>query len=122
MKIWPNISPLAKNKKTICFRQLLKLNKKQSISGASKVWFLPLFLSNTLLKAHFCRANKLHNQMTRHHRRDTTMVALLFSIVIVFLVCHSSKLVLNMYEAVQVSNKSQLCGLNHKINICICRH
>ena len=50
----------------------------------------------------FPRANKLHNQMTRSHRRDTTMVALLFSIVIVFLSCHSCKLVLNLYEAVQV--------------------
>ena len=40
--------------------------------------------------------------MTRSHRRDTTMVALLFSIVIVFLTCHFSKLVLNIYEAAQV--------------------
>ena len=33
------------------------------------------------------------------------MVAMLFSIVIVFLVCHSSKLILNMYEAVQVRSE-----------------
>ena len=44
-----------------------------------------------------------HNRICgSSHRRDTTMVALLFSIVIVFLSCHSCKLVLNIYEAAQV--------------------
>ena len=57
---------------------------------------------NNGIEFNISRANQLHNKITRNHRRDTTMVAMLFSIVIVFLVCHSSKLILNMYEAVQV--------------------
>ena len=50
-----------------------------------------------------CRVTTFHNRIcASSHRRDTTMVALLFSIVIVFLSCHFSKLVLNIYEAAQV--------------------
>ena len=41
------------------------------------------------------------------------MVALLFSIVIVFLACHSCKLVLNIYEAAQVRILSLLFLISH---------
>ena len=44
----------------------------------------------------------IHNSMSKSHRRDSTMAILLFSIVIVFLCCHTARLVLNVYEAVQV--------------------
>ena len=40
------------------------------------------------------------NQSSNHS--DTTMATLLFSIVIIFLVCHSPKLVLNIYEGIQM--------------------
>ena len=40
--------------------------------------------------------------MSRHHRRDSTMAAMLFSIVIVFLFSHTPRFVLNIFEAVQV--------------------
>ena len=41
------------------------------------------------------------------------MVALLFSIVIIFLLCHSTRLGLNIYEAIQVS----IQHLNAKLNL-----
>ena len=46
----------------------------------------------------------MHNMISAKHRRDTTMVALLFSIVLIFLLCHSIRLGLNIYEAFQVCN------------------
>ena len=46
----------------------------------------------------------MHNMISAKHRRDTTMVALLFSIVLIFLLCHSIRLGLNIYEAFQVRN------------------
>ena len=52
------------------------------------------------------RATLLHNSISVHHRRDTTMATtmatLLSSIVVVFLCCHSTKLVTNTYEAYQM--------------------
>ena len=46
-----------------------------------------------------------HNAMTQGnaHRRDSTMAALLLGIVVVFMVCHSVKISLNVYEAYQVN-------------------
>ena len=44
----------------------------------------------------------LHNSISVHHRRDTTMATLLSSIVVVFLSCNSTKLVTNTYEAYQM--------------------
>ena len=43
------------------------------------------------------------------------MAALLFSIVIIFLLCHTTRLVLNIYEAVQVKHimKRTLFGIPH---------
>ena len=35
-------------------------------------------------------------------RRDGTMAALLSTIVIMFLACHSTKIIVNFYEAIQV--------------------
>jgi len=57
---------------------------------------------NYLIYNTIARATVLHNTVSNHHRRDTTMVALLFSIVIIFLLCHSTRLGLNIYEAVQM--------------------
>ena len=48
------------------------------------------------------RATLIHNSISRSHRRDSTMAALLFFIIIVFLLCHSTSLTLNVYEAIQV--------------------
>ena len=48
------------------------------------------------------RSTMIHNSISKSHRRDTTMAALLFSIVVVFLLCHTTRLALNIYEAVQV--------------------
>ena len=44
----------------------------------------------------------MHNSISAHHRRDTTMATLLSSIVLVFLCCHSTKLVTSTYEAYQM--------------------
>ena len=37
-------------------------------------------------------------------RRDGTMAALLSTIVIMFLACHSTKIIVNFYEAIQVNH------------------
>ena len=50
----------------------------------------------------------LHNSISSHHRRDNTMATLLSSIVVVFLCCHSTKLVTNTYEAYQMIYYGQL--------------
>ena len=42
------------------------------------------------------------------YRRDSTMAALLFSIVAVFFFCHSTKIITNVYEAVQVTPRFQI--------------
>jgi len=72
-----------------------------------------------ILKSH----TALHNTVSSSHRRDTTMVALLFSIVIIFLICNSPRLCLNIYEAIQMFKygevkiwpnwATQLTYLNH---------
>ena len=49
------------------------------------------------------RSTLIHNSISKSHRRDTTMAAMLFTIVITFLLCHSTRLGLNIYEAVQVN-------------------
>ena len=59
---------------------------------------LKILSLNLLIK----RATAMHNMISAKHRRDTTMVALLFSIVLIFLLCHSIRLGLNIYEAFQV--------------------
>ena len=53
------------------------------------------------------RATANHNLISANHRRDTTMAALLFSIVLIFLLCHSIRLALNVYEAFQVINENE---------------
>ena len=39
------------------------------------------------------------------HRRDTTMARLLMAIVVVFFCCHSTKIIVNFYEAFQVTKE-----------------
>ena len=59
-------------------------------------------MSNLYILLQNSRATMLHNPISVHHRRDTTMATLLSSIVVVFLCCHSTKLVTNTYEAYQM--------------------
>ena len=54
------------------------------------------------------RATIQHNAISSHHRRDNTMATLLSSIVVVFLFCHSTKLVTNTFEAYQMISYGQL--------------
>merc|ERR1719300_1738637 len=46
--------------------------------------------------------NLLHNKMCSSERRDQTMIALLSGIVLVLIVCHSPKTVINIYECYQM--------------------
>ena len=69
--------------------------------------FFDIIFPSVLLE-NFCRATVLHNSVSSHHRRDSTMVALLSSIVIVFLLCHSTKLITNIYEAYQMIRYGRL--------------
>ena len=68
------------------------------------VWqsFLNAFAGNAMDVLYAIRATLIHNSISRSHRRDSTMAALLFFIIIVFLLCHSTSLTLNVYEAIQV--------------------
>ena len=43
-------------------------------------------------------ANRKRARMTLRHQRNITITGLLVAVVIVFLVCHSLKLLLNCYE------------------------
>ena len=43
-------------------------------------------------------ANRKRARMTLRHQRNITITGLLVAVVIVFLVCHSLKLLLNFYE------------------------
>ena len=55
-----------------------------------------------LIFSHLYRHSKIHNTLSSRHRRDNTMAALLSGIVIVFLICHSTKIITLSYEAYQV--------------------
>ena len=59
-------------------------------------------LELTHLSIFDCRHTTLHNSISSHHRRDSTMAALLSGIVVVFILCHSTKIFANTYEAYQV--------------------
>ena len=48
-------------------------------------------------------------------RRDGTMARVLMSIVIVFLCCHSPKIVVNFYEALQVSGQPHYVFFSHNV-------
>ena len=53
---------------------------------------------------------EIHNAISSHHRRDNTMTTLLTGIVIVFFICHSTKIITHTYEAYQV------CRINNFID------
>ena len=82
---------------------------------------LPNYLNEKcIILYHICRVTAFHNRIcASSHRRDTTMVALLFSIVIVFLSCHSCKLVLNIYEAAQVNMILNVFKITKSCSTCI---
>jgi len=46
--------------------------------------------------------NLIHNKMCTVERRDQTMIALLSGIVIVLVICHSPKTIINIYECYQM--------------------
>jgi len=68
----------------------------------SLVPVISLSALNYLIYRGIRKATILHNSISVHHRRDNTMATLLTSIVVVFLCCHSTKLVTNTYEAYQM--------------------
>jgi len=57
---------------------------------------------NFLIYRSISRATATHNNISSAHRRDNTMARLLMAIVIVFLSCHSTKIIVNFYEALQM--------------------
>ena len=63
-----------------------------------------------ILKTQLFRATKLHNSVVSSsaQRSDSTMAALLFGIVIVFFLCHSTKLITSTFEAYQMVYYGQL--------------
>jgi len=63
---------------------------------------------NFLIYRSISRATATHNNISSAHRRDTTMARLLMAIVVVFLCCHSTKIVVNFYEALQMIRYGEL--------------
>lgn len=61
-----------------------------------------LSVLNCLIFQGIKRHTNLHNSISSQHRRDNTMAALLSGIVVVFILCHSTKIFANTYEAYQV--------------------
>jgi len=62
---------------------------------------LLLSILNFMIYRSISRATATHNNISSSHRRDTTMARLLMAIVVVFLCCHSTKIITNCYEAFQ---------------------
>ena len=67
-----------------------------------------LTVLNYLIYRRIHKATLLHNTVSAHHRRDNTMATLLTSIVVMFLFCHSTKLVTNTCEAYQMIRYGRL--------------
>lgn len=67
-----------------------------------------LTVLNFLIYRSISRATAAHNNISSAHRRDGTMARLLMAIVIVFLCCHSTKIIVNFYEAVQMVQHGHL--------------
>jgi len=61
-----------------------------------------LIVLNTLVYKMIKRSNRIHNSISRRHRRDDTMAAMLFTLVVIFILCHAPRLILNIFEAFQM--------------------
>ena len=65
----------------------------------------------TVLNVHVVRAvekaNKRRAKMTTRQQRNNTVTSVLVSVVLVFIICHSAKLIINIYE---VTSKRRRCG------------
>ena len=61
---------------------------------------------------HICKyetnTNTMQSFLSLSDRRDGTMAALLSTIVIMFLACHSTKIIVNFYEAIQVNHMTMI--------------
>jgi len=69
---------------------------------------LMLAVLNFFIYRSISRATATHNNISSAHRRDGTMARLLMAIVVVFLCCHSTKIIVNFYEAVQMVQYGRL--------------
>merc|ERR1719336_3239444 len=67
-----------------------------------------LAVLNFFIYRSISRATATHNNISSAHRRDGTMARLLMAIVVVFLCCHSTKIIVNFYEAVQMVQYGRL--------------
>ena len=59
---------------------------------------IALIFCHTLTLKAVREINKRHNAISSHQRRDNAMATLFFIIILFFIVCHSGKFVLNLYE------------------------
>jgi len=76
------------------------------VIGNLFVMYIFPVIALTVLNKNICsiasRLTVLDNRASSRNQRDSTMVALLFSIVLLFICCHFCKLILNLYEAFQM--------------------
>ena len=90
---------------------VLKRNQNIQIGNFLIMSLVPVILLtvlNYLIYRRIHKATLLHNTVSAHHRRDNTMATLLTSIVVMFLFCHSTKLVTNTCEAYQMIRYGRL--------------
>ncbi|XP_023337723.1 FMRFamide receptor [Eurytemora carolleeae] len=62
--------------------------------------FLLTFLNNRIVRD-MKQATRIHNNISKSQRRDGAMSALLTGIVVVLVICHSPKTIINMLESYQ---------------------
>ena len=72
---------------------------------------LLLAVLNTLIYRAVSSARRHHVSLVSRassssHRRDGTMAALLSGIVLIFVICHTPKAILNLYEVYEVLSRS----------------
>ena len=75
------------------------------IANSVALVFVPmliLIVLNSFIFQRIRKATQRHNAISSHQRRDHSVTMMLFFIVIVFIICHSIRSIINTYECIQV--------------------
>ncbi len=65
--------------------------------------FFALIVLNSCIFRTINRATRLHNTISSHQRRDHKVAMMLITIVVVFVICHSIRSIVNIYECIQMA-------------------
>ena len=69
---------------------------------------LALIVLNTCIYRTINKATQLHNAISSNQRRDHSVAMMLITIVVVFIICHSLRSIINMYECYQMAMYGEL--------------